>query len=161
MPKVKNQPLYFILQNIRSLYNVGSLFRSADGLGVDKIFLCGYTGTPPRKEISKTALGAETTVPWEHHHQTARLIKQLKKDGVQIVALELTKGAVDLKTFKPKFPLAIILGNEVLGITPAILKLADAVVQIPMRGGKESLNVSVAGGIAGYILAAQRMKHDV
>ncbi len=148
--------IYLILQNIRSLHNVGAIFRSADAFQVNKIYLCGYTGAPPRKEISKTALGAEKYVPFEKHSQTARLIKKLKKQGVKIIALEQTKKSRLISCFRPTFPLALVVGNEVRGITPAILKLADAILQIPMKGKKESLNVAVACGIALYELNNKR-----
>lgn len=149
----QKQEIYLILQNIRSLFNIGSIFRSADAFKISKIYLCGYSGYPQNKQmlkIAKTALGAEKTVPWEHHWQTASLIKKLKKQRVQIVALELTKKAVPLKKFQPQFPLALILGNEVLGITRPILKLADKHLFIPMHGQKESLNVAIAASLAMY-----------
>lgn len=140
---------YVICQNIRSLFNVGSIFRTADCFGVDKIFLTGITGRPPRKEISKVALGAENYIPWEYHRQPARLIKELKQQGVKIVALEQLKGkSIELNKFKPTFPLALILGYEVKGLPKSLLKLADEVVEIKMFGKKESLNVGVAFGIA-------------
>ncbi len=153
--------IYLILQNIRSLYNIGSIFRCADAFGVTKIFLCGYSAYPAEKQIvkiSKTALGAEKTIPWEHHWQTASLIKKLKKQDVKIFALELTKKAIPLKNFRPRFPLALVVGNEVTGIAKNILKLADQTIYIPMHGQKESLNVSIATGIALYNLNLQRNK---
>ncbi|MCX6744360.1 MAG: TrmH family RNA methyltransferase [Candidatus Parcubacteria bacterium] len=151
--------IYLILQNIRSLFNIGSIFRSADAFQINKIYLCGYSGYPQEKQmakIAKTALGAEKSVPWEHHWQTASLIKKLKTKKIQIVALELTKKAKPLKMFQPKFPLAIIVGNEVLGITKPILKLADQHFYIPMHGQKESLNVAIAASIAMYDLNLKR-----
>ena len=154
----KRRELFAILHNIRSLHNVGSVFRTADGAGVSKIYLTGYTPSPldemgrVRKEIAKTALGAEKSVPWEAVRNISKLIKRLKKDRVQIIALENIKNAVDYHKFKPKFPMALVLGNEVRGFSRALLKKADAVIKIPMRGKKESLNVSVAFGIAIYEL---------
>jgi len=141
---------YVICDNIRSLENIGSIFRTADALGVDKIFLCGISGKPPHHKISKTALGAEKTVPFEHHWQIWRIIDKLKKDKVQIVALEQDKKAVLYTKFRPKFPLALLIGNEVKGISKKTLKKADKIIYLPMRGKKESLNVSVAFGVAGY-----------
>src|SRR3989344_1985269 len=132
---------YFICDNIRSLENIGSIFRTADALGVNKIFLCGISGTPPNRKISKTALGAEQTVPFEYHRQTGRLIDKLKKNNIIIVALEQDTQAISYKKFKPKFPLALIVGNEVKGISKAILKRADTIIYLPMKGRKESLNV--------------------
>lgn len=151
-----------ILFNIRSAHNVGSIFRTADGAGVAKLYLCGYTPTPNDrnvgKDISKTALGAETFVLWEKHRQTVRLIKKLKKEGARIVALEQTPNSILYSKFKPKFPLCLIVGNEVSGIPKSILSLADDIIEIPMQGKKESLNVAVAFGIAAYNLAKQVLK---
>jgi tRNA G18 (ribose-2'-O)-methylase SpoU len=156
MPKSQEKKdIYLIAYNIRSLFNVGAMFRIADALGIKKIYLCGYTGYPPRSQISKTALGAENTVPWEHHWQGVKLIKKLKKQGVKIIVLETIPGAKPLPNFKAKFPAALIVGNEKTGLSPQILKLANAVVQIPMQGIKESLNVAVAAGIGLYHLTYQ------
>ena len=152
---------YVICDNIRSLENIGSIFRTSDALGVSKIFLCGISGKPPHQKISKTALGAEKTVPFEYYRQTSRLIDKLKKpsfakgfgrarDKIQIVALEQDKKAIIYTKFKPKFPLALILGNEVKGVSKKILKKADKIIFLPMSGQKESLNVSVSFGVAGY-----------
>lgn len=152
MGKPLLHPLYLVAVNIRSLWNVGALFRNSDAFGVVKLYLTGYTGTPPRDEISKTALGAERTVPWEHHRQTLRLLKRLKAQGVRIVALEQTRRGVPLPMFRPRFPLALVVGNEVAGVSPAICRVADDVVAIPMHGAKESLNVAVAAGVALYAL---------
>ncbi|MFA5125020.1 MAG: RNA methyltransferase [Patescibacteria group bacterium] len=140
--------IHVVLDNIRSLYNVGSIFRTADALGVSKVWLGGITGTPEQKGVKKVALGAEEAVPWEHIKQPWRAVEKLRRQGFKIVALELTKDSQNVKVFKPKFPLALIVGNEVAGVSPALLSRCDAVVHIPMRGVKESLNVSVAFGIA-------------
>jgi len=141
---------YVICDNIRSLENIGSIFRTADALGVAKIFLCGISGKPPHHKISKTALGAEKTIPFEYYRQTGRLIDKLKEQGIRIVALEQNKKAVLYTKLKPKFPLALILGNEVKGISKKILQKSDKIIFLPMSGRKESLNVSVAFGAAGY-----------
>ena len=141
---------YVICDNIRSLENIGSIFRTADALGVSKIFLCGISGKPPHHKISKTALGAEETIPFEYCRQIGRLIDKLKKDKIQIIALEQDKKAIDYRKFKPKFPLALIVGNEVEGVSRKILKKSDKIIFLPMSGQKESLNVSVAFGVAGY-----------
>lgn len=153
---LKNK-VYLILYNIRSRENVGSIFRTADAVGVAKIYLCGITPRPPHQKISKTALGAEKYVSWVYHKRTADALKKLKKEDVFIIALEKTKNSRDIFSakggkFKPKFPLALILGNEVKGLSPSILKTADKTLHIPMSGKKESLNVSVAAGIALYQL---------
>jgi len=158
--------LFLILHNIRSAYNVGAIFRSADGSGVSKIYLSGYTPIPAEegkkyktkadKMIEKTALGAEKNIPWEKYEDIADLLEKLEKDKIKIVALEKTDKAVNIKDFKAEFPLALILGNEVEGVDQSILEKYDAIVSIPMRGQKESLNVSVAAGIAMYELLSWR-----
>jgi tRNA G18 (ribose-2'-O)-methylase SpoU len=153
-----SKSIFLVLQNIRSLYNVGAIFRSADAFGVERIYLCGYTAAPVKcqmEKVAKTALGAEKSVPWEYHQQTTRLVKKLKEQGIAIVALEKTKNPIRklrLQSYQPKFPLALIVGNEKTGITKPVLKLADKIVYIPMQGIKESLNVAVAASIAMYEL---------
>ncbi len=149
---IKQKEIYLVAQNVRSLFNIGSFFRYADVFGVKKIYLCGYTGFPPRDQISKTALGAEAWIPWEHKRQTLNLIKQLKKNGIRIVVLETGPKSKPLSKFKPKFPLALVVGNEIEGVNKNILVLADEILKIPMLGRKESLNVVVAAGIALYQL---------
>ena len=152
----KTKEFYVIAHNIRSLFNVGSIFRTADALGAAKIYLTGYTGTPEnpihRKKISKSALGAEEWVPWEHKKSIKTLIKQLKSAKVRVIALENNVKAINLSKYKPKFPMALILGEEVNGVSKDILKACDFALEIPMQGKKESLNVSVAFGIAAYHL---------
>lgn len=147
---------YIICDNIRSLYNVGSIFRTADAMGVKKIYLCGITGTPLQSGLQKVSLGAENFVAWEHKKSAARLINSLQKRGVKIVALELVAGkSINIKKLKPAFPLALIVGNEVEGVSKDVLKKADEIVHIPMSGQKESLNVAVAFGIAGYVISSK------
>ncbi|MCS7184243.1 MAG: TrmH family RNA methyltransferase [Patescibacteria group bacterium] len=143
-----------ILHNIRSVYNVGSIFRTADAAGVDKIILTGYTPTPvlKEKEIAKTALGAEKYLNWEYYHNISYLIKKLQKEGFNIIALEQSKESIPYYKFRPKFPLALICGNEIKGLNIKILNKSQAIVDIPMFGKKESLNVSVAVGIVIYYL---------
>ena len=145
-------PVYVLLNNIRSLHNVGSIFRTSDGAGVKKIFLCGQTGYPPREEITKTAIGAEEILPWEYYIDPLDCVKKLKKKGVQIVALEQTRKSIDYKKFKPKYPVCLVVGHEIEGVEEGILKLCDAFIEIPMKGEKQSLNVSVAFGVAVYEL---------
>jgi tRNA G18 (ribose-2'-O)-methylase SpoU len=145
-----------ILNNIRSTHNVGSLFRTADACGVSKIYLVGYTPAPLDrfgrvvKEIAKTALGAEKTLPYEKVSTLAALVKRLKKDGFKIIAIEQSKNSVDYKKVKIRKGerVAFVLGEEVKGLTQKELSLCDVVAEIPMKGEKESLNVSVAGGVA-------------
>jgi len=144
------QDFYIIAHNIRSLYNIGTIFRTADAMGVDQLFLTGYSGKPPRKEISKVALGAEDSVPWQHYKNISYLIDKLRQQGVQIVALETGNESVDYLDFQAKFPLALIVGNEVSGLSPALMKKVDTTISLPMKGVKESLNVGVAMAVAGY-----------
>lgn len=144
-----------LAHNIRSLWNVGAFFRTCDGLGVEHLYLTGYTGHPPRTEITKTAIGAEHVIPWEHHRDPLPVIEALKKDGWQIVALEITPDAIDLNEFKPEEKACLIVGHELTGVPESLLALCDAVVKIPMLGTKESLNVSVAAGIALYAIRSK------
>jgi len=143
---------FVICDNIRSLENIGSIFRTADALGVAKIYLCGISGTPPNHKIAKTALGAEKTIPFEYHKQTWRLVEKLKQQKVFVVSLEQSLKAVVYTKFKPTFPLALVIGNEVKGISKKVLLQSDKIIYLPMKGKKESLNVSVAFGVAGYEL---------
>ena len=148
---MKNKDIVVILDNIRSRENVGSIFRTSDAAGVSKLYLCGITPRPPHDKISKTALQADTYVLWEYYRQTWRLIDKLKQDGYLVLALEKTKISKAIFGFKPKGgKIALILGNEVLGLSTGILRRASAIVNIPMYGQKESLNVAVAFGIAIY-----------
>jgi len=159
---MKNK-FYLILHNIRSAYNVGSIFRTADGAGIEKIYLTGYSPAPAVKDnpyktkaqkmLAKTALGAEKNVSWKKNKNLDVLIKKLKKEKFQVVALEQDETSVDYRKFKLKFPLALIVGNEVMGLDKRILKKCDQIIEIPMRGEKKSLNVSVATGIVGYKIA--------
>ncbi len=145
--------IYLILDNIRSTYNVGAILRTADGAGVSKVYLVGVTPAPTDKfnransRIAKSALGAEKSVPWESVKSLSSLIKKLKKQGVQIIALEQDERSVNYKKFKPQWPCVLILGEETEGIPKNILKLCDEIIEIPMKGSKESLNVSVATGV--------------
>ena len=142
-----------IVPNIRSGHNVGAILRTADGAGVDKVYICGYSPYPPHPQVVKVSLNAEKFVKWEYIKQIGRLLKQLKEKGYNIVALEQTKDSVNLFKWKPKFPCALILGNEKTGVTKSQLKYCNKTVEIPMRGKKNSLNVSVAAGVAMYHVA--------
>lgn len=154
---MKKQRFYVICDNIRSLENIGSIFRTADALGVTKVFLTGICGQPPHSKISKTALGAEKNVDWEHHWQVWRIIDKLKKEKVNIIVLEQTKNSLPYTRFKPKFPLALVLGNEIKGVSKSVLKKADQIIHLPMSGKKESLTVSVAFGATGYWIRCSRL----
>jgi tRNA G18 (ribose-2'-O)-methylase SpoU len=152
--------LIAVLDNIRSLYNVGSIFRTADAFGVDKIYLSGYTPAPikdrQKKEIHKTALGAEEFIEWEKSGQTWKLLDNLKKQRFYIVGLETDKKAINISDFKlPKIKknIVLVVGNEVKGLSQQILRRCDKIIKIPMLGKKESLNVSVAFGVAAYCIS--------
>lgn len=146
--------IYVVLHNIRSVHNVGSIFRTADCLGASEIILVGYTPTPndrfgrPRKDFSKASLGAEKTIQWRHFPKISEALKFLEDRRVYIIAVEQASDAIDYKKIKPKFPVAFVFGNEVGGVPSAVLSRSDVVAEIAMRGSKESLNVSVAAGIA-------------
>lgn len=146
-------PFSALLDDVRSLWNVGSIFRTADGAGVGKLHLCGITGCPPRKEIAKTSLGAEEVVPFEYHVHPLDAILPLKERGVRIVVLEHLPRSVPLRDAAPAAPLCLAVGNEVVGVSAEVVACADAVVHLPMRGAKQSLNVAVAFGIAAYEIA--------
>ncbi|MCL1833787.1 MAG: RNA methyltransferase [Leptospirales bacterium] len=151
-------PIAVIAENIRSLYNVGSMFRTSDGSLIEKLWLCGYTGFPPRKEIDKTALGSVDTVPWEYTEDTISVIKRLKSCGYLIAALEHTDRSKSYLEAEYNFPLCIMLGNEVDGLSEEAVNLADMAIEIPMYGIKQSLNVSVAYGIIVYHLVEEFRK---
>src|SRR5215470_7138057 len=145
-------PAVVLLDNVRSMYNVGAFFRAADGVGLEKLCLCGITAHPPKKAISKTALGAEETVCWEHDWDAIQMVENLRCRGFEVAAIETSRHAVDLFEWQPRFPVCVAFGHEVDGLRPELLALADAHVRIPMRGHKKSLNVATAGGIVLYEL---------
>ncbi|MBT9393279.1 RNA methyltransferase [Hymenobacter sp. NST-14] len=142
-------PLTLVLDNVRSLHNVGAAFRTCDAFAVEKIWLCGITGRPPQREITKTALGSTESVAWEYAATTVEALRQLKAAGYVLVAVEQTTGSVPLPAFEvePGRPYALIMGNEVFGVDDEVLALCDAAVEIPQFGTKHSLNVSVAAGV--------------
>jgi tRNA G18 (ribose-2'-O)-methylase SpoU len=142
-------PIYTMLDNIRSLYNVGSMFRTSDGALISKIYLTGYTPKPPRKEIEKTALGATETVPWEYIRNPLDAIHELKNKNIRICVLEHTTNSIPTHhVTSHDFPLCLVVGNEIAGISSDIIAAADMAVEIPMFGTKQSLNAAVAYGIA-------------
>jgi 23S rRNA (guanosine2251-2'-O)-methyltransferase len=145
-------PVAVLLDNVRSLYNVGSFFRTADAANLEKLYLCGITGRPPKRGISKTALGAEETVPWEHRWDARPLALELRDRGHELAAVETTVHAVDLFEWAPRFPVCVVFGHEVEGICPTLSALCDTHVRIPMLGAKHSLNVATAGGVVIYEL---------
>jgi len=148
--KMYRSPIYIIADNIRSLYNVGAIFRTSDGILAEKIYLCGMTGIPPRREIEKTSLGACEVVPWVYKQNVVDAIKELKDQGVQIVALELTDSSEHYANADFSFPCALIVGHEVNGINDDIMQYVDKAIEIPMLGRANSLNVATAFGIAAY-----------
>ncbi|MBI1936573.1 MAG: RNA methyltransferase [Ignavibacteriales bacterium] len=150
---VKKLPLYVMLDSIRSSYNVGSIFRTSDGAMIEKLYLCGYTPHPPKKEVLKTALGSQESVAWEYVKDAKEVIASLKQKGVKICALELTELSKKYyELAKIDFPLCLIVGNEITGVSQDLLDLCDCSIEIPQYGIKQSLNVAVAYGIAVFDL---------
>ena len=145
-------PVSILLDNVRSLYNVGAFVRTADAASIEKLYLCGITGKPPKRAIAKTALGAEQTVPWEHTWEPVPLVAALRRRGIEMAAVETTVHAVDLFDWSPRFPVCVVFGHEVEGVRPEISALCDTHVRIPMLGIKHSLNVATAGGVVAYEL---------
>ena len=145
----KKTPVVVVLDNIRSMHNVGSTFRTADGFAIEKIVLCGITGTPPHREIEKTALGATQSVEWVYHHDTKNAIQDLKQEQYTILAVEQTTGSMLLQEIEvqPDKKYALVFGNEVHGVSDEVMELVDGAIEIPQFGTKHSLNVSVAIGI--------------
>lgn len=143
-----NKQINLVLPNIRSCHNVGAMFRVADCFGVDKIFLAGYTPTPDKRKVEKVALGAEKWVEWEQTEDVAKLIDKLQGNGFEIVGLEKTDTSENIENFSFNGKIALIVGEEVSGMDIDLIKLCDKIVHIPMHGKKDSLNVSVAAGVA-------------
>ena len=150
-------PLILVIDDIRSLHNIGSVFRTADAFLIEKIYLCGITATPPNKEIHKTALGATETVAWEHHEDVLEVITKLKKDNVTTLAIEQVESAVFLQNFKVEKnkKYALVFGNEVYGVSQDAVALCDGCIEIPQLGTKHSLNISVSAGIVVWDLFKQ------
>lgn len=149
----KRNPISLLLNDIRSLHNVGAIFRIADGIRAEKIYLCGITGKPPSRMITKTALGAEMSVPWEYHADAFEIASHLKENGTQLIVLEHTDSSVSYVEAKPKAPVCLVIGNEVTGVDENLVSIADLAVELPMMGEKNSLNASVAAGILAYRIA--------
>ena len=142
-------PVSIVLDNVRSLHNVGSAFRSADAFRIEKIYLTGITGIPPHREIQKTALGATDSVPWEYSEQPSTIIKRLKDEGYEIVIVEQTSESIQLQAFYPlgQKKYCLVFGNEVNGVSESVIALGDIALEIPQEGTKHSLNISVCMGI--------------
>ncbi len=147
--QAEKTPIIVILDNIRSLNNIGSVFRSADAFLIEKIYLCGITATPPHKDIQKTALGASDTVVWEHVEDTLKLITNLQQKNIHVCAIEQAENAIFLNDFQPikNQKYAIVLGNEVKGVQQLVVTASDSVIEIPQLGAKHSLNIAVTNGI--------------
>jgi len=142
-------PLIVILDNIRSLNNIGSVFRTCDAFLIEKIYLCGITAKPPHKDIHKTALGSTETVDWEYAHNTLELVQSLKSEGINICAIEQAENAIMLNNFIPEKDIkyAVVFGNEVKGVSQEVVNASDTVIEIPQFGTKHSLNISVSAGV--------------
>jgi tRNA G18 (ribose-2'-O)-methylase SpoU len=153
-------PVSVLLDNVRSLYNVGAFFRTADAAAVEKLYLCGITGRPPKKALAKTALGAEETVAWEHGWDAVAMVESLRSRGVEMAAIETSVHAIDLFDWMPRFPVCVVFGHEVDGIRPEVSALCDTHVRIPMLGKKHSLNVATAGGVVIYELLRKYREWD-
>lgn len=151
--------LCVLVEDVRSLWNVGSIFRTSDGSGFEHVYLCGITGSPPRKEIEKVSLGAEQVISWEYHKNPLDVLAGLKAANVQIIGLEKNEDSILLSEAiyrqELKRPLCLLVGNEVSGLSPQVLNQCDLVLHLPMSGMKESLNVAVAYGIAAYMIAGR------
>jgi 23S rRNA (guanosine2251-2'-O)-methyltransferase len=145
-------PVSVLLDNVRSLYNVGSFFRTGDAVGLQKLYLSGITGRPPKKALSKTALGAEERLPWDYSPEPLAFLDDLRGRNTEIAAIETSVHAVDLFDWTPRFPVCLVFGHEVDGIRAGVLERCDTHVRIPMLGVKHSLNVATAGGVVLYEL---------
>ncbi len=158
--RIERLPVTVVLENVRSMYNVGSFFRTADAAAAAKLCLCGITAAPPKHAISKTALGAEEIVPWEHTWDAPALVRRLRAEGCEIAAIETSPHAVDLFDWRPRFPVALLFGHETDGLTEELSAMADTHVRIPMLGKKHSLNVATAGGVLLFeLLRKYRLLH--
>ena len=142
-------PIIVVLDNIRSLNNIGSVFRTSDAFLVEKIYLCGITAQPPHKDIQKTALGSTDSVNWEYRKDTLKLVEDLKKEGICIAAIEQAEDAVMLNEYSPEpnKRIALVFGNEVKGVSQEVVNASDTVIEIPQFGTKHSLNIAVSAGI--------------
>lgn len=155
LPDLPRNPVHVVLDNLRSAYNVGSIFRTSDAGAVAHMHLCGMSAHPPHLKLAKTALGAYDYVPWTYYERTKDCLDGLRKQGVTVVALEVTPEAIPMPQFTWPQPCAIVFGNEVTGVGESALKRCDAVVKIPMHGHKNTINVATAFGVVLYAILAQ------
>ncbi|RLD13593.1 TrmH family RNA methyltransferase [candidate division KSB1 bacterium] len=160
LKKLKRLPIYVIAENIRSMHNVGSIFRTSDGARIEHLYLTGFTARPPRMEIEKTALGATDSVPWSYAKDPVPILEKLKARGVQIVVVEHTSQSKNFLQADYQFPVCLVMGNEVDGVSEQVVKMADMAVEIPMLGIKQSLNVSVAYGVVLYHVLGKYLKNN-
>jgi 23S rRNA (guanosine2251-2'-O)-methyltransferase len=149
---IRPLPVCVLLENVRSLYNVGAFFRTADAVALEKLYLTGITGYPPQNMIAKTALGAEETVPWEHSRDSGEILQRLHAANYEIAAIETSTHAVDLFEWHPRFPVCVLFGHETDGLSRTSAEAADTHIRIPMLGRKHSLNVASAGAVVLYEL---------
>jgi tRNA G18 (ribose-2'-O)-methylase SpoU len=152
---------FALLDNVRSVWNVGSMFRTADAVGLGGLTLCGMTATPPRPDIEKTALGATLTVPWTYWSDSVAAVHDGRERGLAVVALEQSPRSIDWEQFRFPFPHVFVVGHEVQGVRPEILALADHVVEIPMAGAKHSLNVAVSFGVLAFAIRRQWLARNL
>lgn len=161
--QARKRPVVAVLDNIRSMHNVGSVFRTADAFLIEGIFLCGYTPKPPHRDINKTALGAAETVDWMAFSTAAEAVQELKTKGYKVYAVEQTEGSISLEKFThdENVKIAVVFGNEVEGVNDEVLQLVDGSIEIPQSGMKHSLNISVAAGIVLWEIARTTIKKDL
>lgn len=159
--KAKKTPIIIVLDNIRSLNNIGSVFRTSDAFLIEKIYLCGITATPPHKDIHKTALGSTDTVDWEYAKDTLQVVEQLKARGVKVCAIEQAENATMLNNFTtaPNTTYALVFGNEVKGVSQDVVSASDMVIEIPQFGSKHSLNISVSCGVVVWDIFSKLSKN--
>ena len=150
LKKIKRNPIYLVLDRIIDTYNTGSLFRLADAVAAEKMYLCGEMEYPPSSRIHKAAVGTQKWVPWEKKESTLSTIKELKKKGIQILVVEQSKRSISYEEFKPKFPVAIVVGNETEGVSKEILDEADVIIELPMFGINKSFNVWGSAAVIVY-----------
>jgi 23S rRNA (guanosine2251-2'-O)-methyltransferase len=150
LEKIKRIPLYFVLDNVLDTYNIGSMFRLADAVSAEMIYLCGETESPPNSRIHKAAVGTENWVKWKHTKTTSEAINELKSNGVRIIAVEQDSRSISYKDINPSLPVAIVLGHETKGVDPEILSMADEIIELPMLGINSSLNVWGTAAVVAY-----------
>ena len=155
--KAGKSKIIVVLENVRSMHNVGSVFRTADAFLMESIYLCGYTPRPPHRDIQKTALGATETVEWHYYDSTIEAVNLLKEKGYKVFAVEQAEGSISLENFVPAENIAVVFGNEVEGVDDEVLSLCDGCVEIPQYGTKHSLNISVAAGIVLWELTRKQL----